>query len=275
MKRYRHYNRGTAIVLAAFGSVIEQEMYRALVRDVEKRFPEADVYLSFSSRMVLKALNKEKTQFKNLPQVLANVDLMGYKRIVVASINLFPTDEHEVLLGIVEGFNTFSMANIRATRAIFHKTKETSLALKGLNDAITKPDQANFYIIHGVPVLDRAGLASVSYAEGLLERLSERNYTCSLEGAYPWYAVKKSLIAKMKQEGVRKVQVVPMLLVSGNHYRKDMVEITEELSENFEAQIVPSQSASERFNLIELESVREIVFGNIADEMAKMGCDKM
>lgn len=272
MKRYRHYQRGTAIVLAAFGSVIEQEMYRALVQDVQKRFAEADVFLSFSSRMVLKALNKEQPEYQNLPQVLADVDLMGYKRIVVASINLFPTDEHEVLLKIVEGFYTFSMANIRATRAILHKTKETSLALKGLNDAIIQPDQANLYIIHGAPVLDRAGLASVSYAEGLLERLGEHNYTCSLEGAYPWYAVKESLIEKMKQEGVHKVQVVPMLLVSGNHYRKDMVEITEELSKHFEARIVPSQSASDRFNLIELESVREIVFGNIADEMAKMGC---
>ncbi len=273
MKRYRHYDRGTAIVLAAFGSVIEQAMYRALVRDVERRFPEADVYLSFSSRMVLKALNHEKAEYRNLPQVLADVDLMGYKRIVVASVNLFPTDEHEVLLKIVEGFRTFSMAHIRATRAILHKTKETSLSLKGLNDAITQPDQANLYIIHGVPVLDRAGLASVSYAEGLLERLSSGNYTASLEGAYPWYVVKESLIEKMKQGGVEKVQVIPMLLVSGNHYRKDMAEITEELSEHFDARIVPSQSASDRFNLIELESIREMIFGNIADEMAKMGCD--
>jgi len=273
MKRYRHYTKGTVIVLAAFGSVIEQEMYRALVRDVEKHFPEADVYFSFSSRMVLKALNKEKKdKYQNLPQVLADVDLMGYKRIVVASINLFPTDEHEVLLKIVEGFNTFSMANIRATRAILHKTKETSLAIKGLDEAISEEGRANLYIIHGVPVLDRAGLASVSYAEGLLERLSPRNYTCSLEGAYPWYAVKEGVIAQMKHDGVTRVQVVPMLLVSGNHYRKDMVEITEELSEHFDARIVPSQSASERFNFIELESVREIVFGNISDEIAKMGC---
>ena len=274
MKRYRHYVRGSAIVLAVFGSVIEQEMYHTLVEDVQKAFPGVEVFLSFSSRMVLKALNKEKVDYKNLPQVLAEVDLMGYKRIVVASINLFPTDEHDLLLKIVEGFNTFSMANIRATRAIFHKTKETSLALQALNSAITEPECANLYIIHGVPVLDRAGLASVSYAEGFLERLGEHNYTCSLEGAYPWYAVKKSLIEKMQRNGIKRVQVVPMLLVSGNHYRKDMVEITQTLSDYFEAHIVPSQSKSDRFNLIELETVRDIIFTNIKEEMVKMGCEK-
>jgi len=137
---------------------------------------------------------------------------------------------------------------------------------------VTEPGWANLYIIHGVPVLDRAGLASVSYAEGLLTRLGEHNYTCSLEGAYPWYALKESLIAQMKAEGVERVQVVPMLLVSGNHYRKDMAEITEELSEHFEARIVPSQSASDRFNLIELESIRSVIMNNIQEEITKLGC---
>ena len=272
MKRYRHYPKGTAIVLAAFGSVVEQEMYHALLETTQKHFPQADVFLSFSSRMVLKALNKETIRYHNLPQVMAEVDMLGYRRVVVASVNLFPTDEHEVLLNIVEGFQHFSLANIRASRAIFHKTKETSLALKELNKAITQPEWANLYIIHGVPVLDRAGLASVSYAEGLLARLDAQNYTCSLEGAYPWYAIKEGLIAQMKAEGVTQVQVVPMLLVSGNHYRKDMVEITEELSEHFEARIVPSQSASDRFNLIELESIRGIIMDNIQEEITKLGC---
>ena len=272
MKRYRHYPKGTAIVLAGFGSVVEQAMYHALLDEVQATFPEADVFLSFSSRMVLKALNKEEVRYRNLPQVLAEVDMLGYRRVVVASINLFPTDEHDVLLRIVEGFAHFSPAHIRATRAILHKTKETSLALKALNDAVTEPGWVNLYIIHGVPVLDRAGLASVSYADGLLTRLGERNYTCSLEGAYPWYALKESLIAQMKADGIERVQVVPMLLVSGNHYRKDMVEITEELSEHFEARIVPSQSASDRFNLIELESIRSIIMGNIQEEITKLGC---
>ena len=271
MKRYRHYKRDKAIILACFGSVIEQDMYLALKKEVEAKFEGVDVFLSFSSRMVLKDLHKRGMDYKNLPQVLADVDMLGYRNIIVTSVNLFPTDEHELLQRTVKGFSEFSYANIRATKAIINKTKETSLALKGLTEAISEEKWANLFVIHGVPILDLAGLSSVGYTEEFLQLISKKNYTCSLEGAFPYYAVKEALVEQMKADGVTHVQVVPMLLVSGNHYVKDMVEISSELGEHFESRIVPSQTASERFNLIELQSIRDIMFQNIKEEITKLG----
>ena len=286
MKRYRHYKRDKAIILSCFGSVIEQEMYLALKQEIEATFEGVDVFLSFSSRMVLKDLHKRGMEYRNLPQVLADVDMLGYRNIIVASINLFPTDEHELLLRTVKGFNSFSYANIRATKAIINKTKETSLFLKSLNSKIGiggfSPEQdeakavdskswANLYVIHGVPLLDLSGLSSVRYTEEFLKVISKKNYTCSLEGAFPYYAIKESLVEQMKADGVTHIQVVPMLLVSGNHYIKDMVEISEELSKDFESRVVPSITASERFNLIEIEDIRDIISQNIKEEIIKLG----
>jgi sirohydrochlorin cobaltochelatase len=272
MKRYRHHKKDKAIILACFGSVIEQQMYLDLKSEVEATFEGIDVFLSFSSRMVLKDLHKRGMEYKNLTQVLADVDMLGYKHIVVASINLFPTDEHALLHRTVEGFKHFSLANIRATKAIIHKTKESSLALKALNEAITQEKWANLYVIHGVPLLDLAGLSSVEYTDTFLRMIGDHNYTCSLEGAFPYYAVKQKLIAQMQTDRITHVQVVPLLLVSGNHYRKDMVEISEELATHFTSRIVPSQSKSDRFNLIEIESIRAIIMQNIKEEIIKLGC---
>jgi len=36
--------------------------------------------LSFSSRMVLKDLKRRGIEYKNLPQVLADVDMLGYRK---------------------------------------------------------------------------------------------------------------------------------------------------------------------------------------------------
>ena len=271
MKRYRHYKRDKAIILSCFGSVIEQQLYLDLKEQISKEFEGIDVYLSFSSRMVLKDLHKRGMEYKNLPQVLADVDFMGYRNITVASINLFPTDEHELLIRTVNGFKNFSMANIRYTKAIINKTKESTLLLKELNSRISKDGVANLYIIHGVPLLDLAGLSSVEYSENFLKLLRRSNYTCSLEGAFPWYAIKESLIKKMQQDGVKRVQVVPMLLVSGNHYIKDMVEIKNELSQYFDSFLVPSITKSGRFNLLEIEDVRKIIIQNIKEEIIKLG----
>jgi len=271
MKRYRHYKKDKAIILSCFGSVIEQDMYLDLKKEVEERFKGVDVFLSFSSRMVLKDLQKRGMDYKNLPQILSDVDMLGYKNIVVASINLFPTDEHELLVRTVKGFNSFSLANIRQTKAIINKTKETSLALKELNSAISQDNWANLYVIHGVPILDLAGLSSVDYTDKFLQLLSKKNYTCSLEGAFPWYAVKDRVIEQMKRDKITNIQVVPMLLVSGNHYMKDMIEIKDELSKEFISRVVPSQTKSERFNLIELKSIRDIIMQNIKEEIIKLG----
>ena len=271
MKRYRHYKKDKAIILSVFGSVIEQDKYLDLKKSIEETFTDVDVFISVSSRMVLNDLIRRGFDYKNLAQTLADVDMLGYKNIIVSSINLFPTDEHSLLKRTVEGFKQFSYANIRATNAILTKTKDTTLFLKELDESISKKDTANLYVIHGSPKLELGGLESITYTAQYLEQKSKRNYTCSLEGTFPFFAIKDELIKKMKKDGIKKVQVVPMLLVSGNHYIKDMVEITDELSEHFKSKIVKSITQSEKFNILEILSIMEILKNNIKEEIIKLG----
>lgn len=272
MKRYRHYNRKRAIVLACFGSVIQQQKYLDLKNTVEEKFPDCEVFISFSSRMVIKLLKKQKKEvYKNLPQTLADVDMQGFKHVVVSSINIYPTDEHEFLKKIVDGFKHFSLANISFTNAVLTKTKETSDLLKDLNEQITQEDTANLYVIHGTPKLDTVGIDSINYTSSFLEMISEKNFTCSLEGAMPYNQIKDALKSKMQKAGIKKVQVVPLLLVSGNHYMKDMYEIKDDLSNLFESSIVSSITKAEQFNLIELEKVQTIILKEIESSFKMMG----
>ncbi len=69
MKRYRHYKRDKAVILSCFGSVVEQNIYLELKREVEERFKGVDIFLSFSSRMVLKDLKRRGIEYKNLLNV--------------------------------------------------------------------------------------------------------------------------------------------------------------------------------------------------------------
>jgi len=271
MKRYRHYTKDKAIILSVFGSVIEQDKYLDFKKLIEKTFPDIDVFISVSSRMVLKDLIKKGFDYKNLAQTMADVDMLGYKNIIVSSVNLFPACEHEFLKKTIHGFSQFSFSNIRLSNAILTKTKDTTLFFKDLDDTITKKNTANLYIIHGTPKLEFGGLASVSYAAQYLETKSPKNYTCSLEGAFPYFAIKDELVKKMQKDGIKKVQIVPLLLVSGNHYIKDMVEIQEELSEHFKTKIVKSITKDEKFNLLQWENTTDIIINNIKEEIIKLG----
>ncbi len=277
MKRYRHYNKGTAIILSCFGSVIEQEKYLEFEKFIQESFADIPVFTAFSSKMVIKELAKKGEVYKNLPQVMADVDMEGYKRYIIVSVNIFPTDEHEVLIRMVKGFREFSLANIRYTNPLLQKTKETSLYLKALDEKIRQEqeDIINLYIIHGVPVLNLGGLEAVNYAANFLKMINDRNLSCSLEGEFPFYAVKdaikRDILKLTKGDKTQKVQIVPMLLVSGNHYDKDMKEICDEVSEYADASIVKSITKDEKFNLIEQESVRKMFKDNIALEIKKLG----
>ena len=277
MKRYRHYNKETAIILSCFGSVIEQDKYFKFQEYIKEKFEGIPVFTAFSSKMVIKELAKEGKIYKNLPQVMADVDMEGYKRYIIVSVNIFPTDEHEVLIRMVKGFKKFSLANIRYTNPLLHKTKESSLYLKNLDETIRKDfdDIINLYVIHGVPVLNLGGLESVSYTADFLKMINKNNLTCSLEGEFPFYAVKdaikEQILQRLKENPNLKVQVVPMLLVSGNHYFKDMVEICEEIGKYCDSSIAKPLDETSKFNLLGQDAVREIFRSNIEVEIKKLG----
>lgn len=266
-----------AIVLSCFGSVVEQDKYFELQKFIEEKFENIPVNVAFNSRMVLKMLKKKGKECKNTIQTLADCDMEGYRRMVVASINLFPTSEHEELQKVIEGFNTFSPSHLRGTRAIFSKNKATTAILHEIDHETRKeaPEILNLYIIHGAPELEQGGIASITYAQDLLKRFNPRNFFCSLEGSFPFHVVKESLICEMNAfaiEGKKpKVQVIPLLLVSGNHFDKDVVEIRDGLQEHFEVTIASSLTGGEKFNLIEMESVRNVIKDQIQEEITKLG----
>lgn len=278
MKRYRHYNKGTAVILSCFGSVVEQDRYLELAEFIGDNLEDVSVYTAFNSRMVLKLLKKQQgKEFKNTPQTLADCDMKGYKRIVVASVNIFPTSEHEELQKVVDGFGVFSLSNIRLTKAVFSSAKATTKILSAIDSELREADgeAANIYIVHGSPDLDFSGNGSISYAKELLTTLGENNFFCSLEGALPFWAIKEKLISDIKKlptkNGKHKVRLVPLLLVSGNHFDKDVVEMVEELSSEFDVEIAKPLGGGEKFNLIERDDVRATIAAQIKEEIKKLG----
>jgi len=62
-----------------------------------------------------------------------------------------------------------------------------------------------------------------------------------------------------------------MLLVSGNHYIKDMNEICDELSENFKTKIAKPVTKDEKFNLLNIPQIQDIITTNIKQEIIKLG----
>lgn len=275
MKRFRHYKKDTAIVLACFGSLAEQSRYLTLREQVQTAFPYCPVEIALSSRMVLKGLASQGEHYRNLPQQLAEMDMAGYRRIVVVSTYLFPTEEHAMARDTVEGFKHFSLSRLVLTPALLQQIKPANSILQSLAVRFTAASEmANIFISHGTPRLDNPGYSAVQYAEALLCRMGPRNFCCSLEGAFPFAVVREALRDEIRAvlPGVERprVRLIPLLLVSGNHFIKDFNEISESLEQDFDIELAKPVSG-ERFCLLDLPAVTQTLIGQIHDEITKLG----
>jgi sirohydrochlorin cobaltochelatase len=106
--------------------------------------------------------------------------------------------------------------------------------------------------------------------------IDENNLTCSLEGEFPFFAIKdaikREILKRTNGSMDIKVNIVPLLLVSGNHYDNDMREIADEVAKYANADIVASINDDEKFNLLGQKEVREIFKNSIEVELKKLGC---
>jgi sirohydrochlorin cobaltochelatase len=283
MKHLRHFTRGTAIILSCFGSVVNQHKYLALKQQIAMRFPDADVLLATSSRTVLKLLTKqyaeknagatatngaEEMQFATLAQQLAYADRCGYKQICVVSGYLFPTDEHQRMVQVVEAFKQISFANITYTPAILQNSLKSSHVINALQQRIgDSQQQLNLYIYHGAPDLANSGFHSIWYLTSLLEQLSPNNRVCSLEGAHPYKIISPALKRELIQ--YKRIKIVLLLLVSGNHFDNDIAAIADELSTLVEVDVMAPISG-DRWYLIDFEPVIENVLEQCNNSLLRL-----
>jgi sirohydrochlorin cobaltochelatase len=273
MKRLRHYDKGTAIVLSCFGSVVEQQRYLKLQQRITELYPHCEVKIAFTSKMVIKKLALEDEHYQNLPQVLADLDMAGFKRILVVSCYLYPTDEHLQMCNMVEGFRHFSLANIEYTPAIMHHISHTNRILAALHQRFADDSDVNLFINHGAPWIDNSGHQAIHYCDSLLHRLSAHNFTCSLEGAWPFHLMADSLQQKMLQVAADipqpRLRLIPMLLVSGNHFDNDLAEIKQQLEPAFEV-AVASPIQGEKFCLFDVPEITAVIEQQIAEGLIRV-----
>lgn len=267
MKRLRHYNKGTAIVLCCFGSVNQQAKYSHLRDQLDAQFKDADLFMALSSKSVLKKL--ADPELKTLPEQLAALDRAGYQRICVVSCYLFPTEEHQQLVKVVDGFRAFSLAKIEYTPAIVHQVKYANQILSALHQQFNcAENDFNLFIYHGAPNLDSAGYNSINYAQSLLTQLSRHNLICSLEGGHPYDLMAQSL--KQKLMTAKQVRLIPLLLVSGNHFEHDVAEIAEQLKHITHVTTAPAITG-DRFCLIDVAEVKHTLITQTQECLHKLG----
>lgn len=91
----------TAILLCTFGSTYElpQATFAKIVNDYEKLYPNADIYLSFTSRTCVSRVGAKIGKYYAQPDLwLQEIGRVGYKTVGVQSLHVIPGEEYLSLM---------------------------------------------------------------------------------------------------------------------------------------------------------------------------------
>jgi len=91
----------TAILLCTFGSTYElpQTTFDAIIKDYENKYPDADIYLSFTSRTCVSRVGAKIGKYYAQPDLwLRAIGDAGYKKVGVQSLHVIPGEEYLSLM---------------------------------------------------------------------------------------------------------------------------------------------------------------------------------
>ena len=254
---------GKAILFVHYGTTSDEMRQRsldAINSDVKKAFPDVEFMEAYTSPVVIKSLAKKGITVPTPMEALMTLRGKGIKDVTVQSSMLmnggqtdFITLETEKMRPFFDALNVGKplLYTIGDSRFItdWLSTKYSGAA-QGKGDAVV-------FVGHGG---DNPGTAIYSQLGEMLAGKQGNFYVATIEG-YPSLG---DLVAKMKKDNIKNVTLVPLLIVGGNHIRKD---IDGEWKTSLEKE--GFKVKAEMISLGEETAVREWIVGKIRQSMEK------
>jgi sirohydrochlorin cobaltochelatase len=215
------------ILLVAFGSSVPegQEAISAVEEAVKRAWPDTEVRLAFTSRIIMRKVAREQNRVIDEPAVaLAKMAYEGFTHVAVLSTHIIPGAEYQDLEAVVDGFRSMRS---RGTKAGFEYIGLSLPLLSNANDfsrmaqTLTESyanegrDGAVIFVGHGTHHFSDAAYSALQTS---LRRISPNFFVGTIEGM-PSY---DDVLAQLRKTSGKKVTLVPAMLVAGDHAQNDI-----------------------------------------------------
>ena len=206
-----------ALLVISFGTSIEKA--RAAIRNIEThladRYPEHVFFRAFTSRMIVKKLKQRDGIHVDFPdEVLKKLYEAGYSEVVCQSLHVLNGIEYELTQKLVMEYKPY-FDRITLGRPLLTEMSDYE-RITEVFIPVAKKSSAILFMGHGT---SHHSNAAYPMLEDLFRYKGADNvYVATVEG-FPdiHYAAKK-----MKKDGVKKVTLMPFMIVAGDHAINDM-----------------------------------------------------
>jgi len=212
----------TGILLVSFGTSVPEarKAFDDMDAAVREAFPGVTVRWAFTSNIIRNKLEKQGLHTDSVPVALARMLEDGFTHLAVQSLHAIPGEEfnHKLVQEVTRFSGPGGFAKLSIGQPLMSSHEDmvrVANAVLAVTAAQRAPDEALVLMGHGTH-----HPANIYYPalQWYLERHDPLAFVGTVEGApdLDW------LLSQLKNMVVRKVLMVPLMSVAGDHARNDM-----------------------------------------------------
>lgn len=216
-----------AILVLSFGTTFKDSREKTInktVSEIQAAHPDTKVVLAFTSHIIVDRIGQNEGLMIPTPEkALADLKKDGYTRVAITSLDVIPGMEYAYDTAIYDLYKKDFKKMTVGTPIMYWMGQEEQRDdveefVQALSTQFPKlaQDEAILVMAHGTPHPAKA------YYSVVQNRLDEANlgnvFVYSVEG---WPHL-DTVMPQLKAKGIKKVTLMPMMMVAGDHANNDM-----------------------------------------------------
>ena len=216
-----------AIVVMSFGTTFKdtrQKTIDATVKAIQAAHPDVKVVTAVTSHIIIDRIAKnEGIKYPTPEEALTQLKDEGYTRVALASLDVIPGMEYAYDKGVYDNYkNQFKKMTLGTSLMYWQGQEDQPDDVTETIEALMtqfpkqKKDEAILIMAHGTPQVSNA---YYSVIQAKIHELGLKNvFVYTVEG---WPSL-ETVMPKLKANGIKKVTLMPMMMVAGDHANNDM-----------------------------------------------------
>lgn len=209
-----------ALLVISFGTSYEETRKKNIEScelQLSAAFPDRDFFRAFTSSMIIRKLKERDNIYINNPEeALLQLYALGYEDIAIQSLHIINGDEYEKIIHQVEKYRSY-FHKVSVGKPLLSSFEDYAQLLQALRFQIPALEENEKVLFMGHGTTHHAFSA---YA--CLDHIMTHTHFPGRVGAVESYPEIHLIIDSLKKENIRKVHLMPLMLVAGDHAINDM-----------------------------------------------------
>lgn len=209
-----------AILVVSFGTSHEDTRKKTIDQieeDIRKAFPHIHQRRAFTSGMIIKILKeRDGMDIQNVEEAMEGLIQDGYDDIILQPTHILNGDEYEKMVRQAKKFEN-NLISLKIGAPLLTDSNDYEQLCRNIVDEAGRPENEALVLMgHGTGHFSDAAYAALEYR---FHALGYRNVFVGTVEGYPDF---DTLFKKVHAFAPKKVVLLPLMVVAGDHAKNDM-----------------------------------------------------